>query len=104
MLLTRLADEQSANEPRVVVLHDVYVGDVGVGEASGVMLLWRNLRRHLPVVYVLAVGLHHVILFLLLRRVVEVVGPCKRKQSIRPEQQMNIFIMHQRKIKLERSN
>lgn len=64
--LTSLADEQSANEARVVVLHHVLVGDVGVGETVGIIGQRGNLWRHLPGVNMFTIGLHDVVLFFLL--------------------------------------
>lgn len=64
--LTSLADEQGTNEARVVVLHHVLVGDVGVGEAVGIVRQWGNLWRHLPVVNVFIARLHNIVLFFFL--------------------------------------
>lgn len=43
LLFTRLADEQGTDEARVVVLHNILVGDVAVGEAGGVVWLRGNI-------------------------------------------------------------
>lgn len=80
-ILTRLADEQSADEARVEVFHELFVGNVSVGEAGGVVGLWRDFRRRLPVVGVFTVWPHHVVLFLLLRCVVKVVRSCEDRFS-----------------------
>lgn len=66
LILTRLADEQSTNESRVVVLYHILMGDVGVGQTGGVVGLWRNIRGHLPVVDVFPVRLHYIVLFFFL--------------------------------------
>lgn len=42
-IVTLLADEQSANEARVVVFDHILMGDVGVGKTGGVIFLRSNI-------------------------------------------------------------